>query len=235
MNGNGNVAASESVPAAPSAAPSASGDPAAAPAEGAVPAAAVAIDAAAAISAVVASATPAAQPAPQNGPQQGGAPQQHGHQQHGQHGSHNRHPNQNQNRNQQHQRHQQQPRPPEQTFPVEGFLDVDHRGNGRLRMQKFNFVSQPDDPEVPRHLIDRDKLRAGSLITGQSVKRNGRLQMTRIESVEGLPPAQVAARTLFQNLTVIDPDDRLVMETTGKEILTRVIDIVAPIGLGQRA
>ena len=132
---------------------------------------------------------------------------------------------------------QQQQRPqPRQEPPVaiEGVLDVDHRGNGRLRNAKLNFLPQPDDPDVPRHMIERDRLRGGSLITGQAVRRNGRLQLIRTETVEGLPPQQASARTLFQNLTVIDPDDRLVMETTSKETLTRVIDIVSPIGLGQR-
>ena len=133
------------------------------------------------------------------------------------------------------QRPQQRPQPrQEPPVAIEGVLDIDHRGNGRLRIAKLNFLPQPDDPDVPRHMIERDRLRGGSLITGQAVRRNGRLQLIRTESVEGLAPQQAAARTLFQNLTVIDPDDRLVMETTPKETLTRVIDIVAPIGLGQR-
>jgi transcription termination factor Rho len=136
---------------------------------------------------------------------------------------------------QQQQRQQQRPQPrQEPPVAIEGVLDVDHRGNGRLRSAKLNFLPQQDDPDVPRHMIDRDKLREGALITGQAVRRNGRLQLIRTETVEGLPPQQAAARTLFQNLTVIDPDDRLVMETTPKETLTRVIDIVSPIGLGQR-
>ena len=141
-----------------------------------------------------------------------------------------------QQQNQQRQQQQQQRPQPRQEPPVaiEGVLDVDHRGNGRLRTAKLNFLPQQDDPDVPRHMIERDRLRPGSLITGQAVRRNGRLQLIRTETVEGLPPQQVAARTLFQNLTVIDPDDRLVMETTPKETLTRVIDIVSPIGLGQR-
>jgi transcription termination factor Rho len=83
-------------------------------------------------------------------------------------------------------------------------------------------------------MIDRDKLRPGVQLTGQAVRRNGRLQLIKTDTVEGLPPQEAAKRTAFQNLTVIDPDDRLVMETTSKEILTRVIDIVSPIGLGQR-
>src|SRR5437660_8465859 len=134
-------------------------------------------------------------------------------------------------------RSQQQQRPQPRQEPavaIEGVLDVDHRGNGRLRSAKLNFLPQVDDPDVPRHMIERDRLREGSLITGQAVRRNGRLQLIRTETVEGLSPQQAAARTLFQNLTVIDPDDRLIMETTPKETLTRVIDIVSPIGLGQR-
>jgi transcription termination factor Rho len=137
------------------------------------------------------------------------------------------------------QRHPQQPRPQPQprhepSQPVEGVLDVDHRGNGRLRNFRFNFLPQQDDADVPRHLIDRDRLRPGVLLTGQAVRRNARLQLIKTETVEGLPPQEAARRTAFQNLTVIDPDDRVVLETTPKELLTRVIDIVAPIGLGQR-
>jgi transcription termination factor Rho len=131
------------------------------------------------------------------------------------------------------QRPQQQPRH-EPAQPVEGVLDVDHRGNGRLRNPKYNFLPQQDDVDVPRHIIDRDRLRGGVMLTGQAVRRNGRLQLIKTDSVEGLPPQEAARRTAFQNLTVVDPDDRVVLETTSKELLTRVIDIVAPIGLGQR-
>jgi transcription termination factor Rho len=113
-------------------------------------------------------------------------------------------------------------------------LDVDHRGNGRLRTPKFNFLPQQDDVDVPRHIIDRDRLRPGVQIAGQAVRRNGRLQLVKTDTVEGLPPVEAARRTAFQNLTVIDPDDRVVLETNGKELLTRVIDIVSPVGLGQR-
>ena len=145
----------------------------------------------------------------------------------------NRPPQQQQHRHSQQQRPQQQPRH-EPAQPVEGVLDVDHRGNGRLRNPKYNFLPQQDDVDVPRHIIDRDRLRAGVMLTGQAVRRNGRLQLIKTDSVEGLPPQDAARRTAFQNLTVVDPDDRVVLETTSKELLTRVIDIVAPIGLGQR-
>src|SRR5262249_22804311 len=140
----------------------------------------------------------------------------------------------------QHQRHQQQrqqqqqQRQQEPAVPIEGVLDVDHRGNGRLRSAKLNFLPQQDDPDVPRHMVERDRLRPGVMLTGQAVRRNGRLQLIKTHTVEGLPPMEAAKRTAFQNLTVIDPDDRLVMETTTKELSTRVIDIDSPVGLGQR-
>src|SRR5205807_4300460 len=132
----------------------------------------------------------------------------------------------------QQQRHQQQRQEP--AVPIEGVLDIDHRGNGRLRTAKLNFLPQQDDPDVPRHMIERDRLRPGVHLGGQAVRRNGRLQLIKTESVEGVTPQEAAKRTAFQNLTVIDPDDRVVLETTSKELLTRVIDIVSPIGLGQR-
>ena len=180
---------------------------------------------------------------PQQGqPQQSGQPQQGGQPRHGQprgRHQHQRHQNQQNDPNQQNQNHQNQPRQQQQRQPevmvaCEGVLDIDHRGNGKLRFARHNFLPQQDDVEVPRHLIDRDKLRPGSMLAGQAARRNGRLQLVKADTVEGLTPQQAAARTAFSNLTVVDPDDRLVMETTSKETLTRIIDIVSPIGLGQR-
>jgi len=151
-----------------------------------------------------------------------------------QQGQQQRHPQQQQQRQRHQQQQQQQQQRQEPAVPCEGVLDVDHRGNGRLRTPKYNFLPQQDDVDVPRHIIDRDRLRPGVQIAGQAVRRNGRLQLIKTESVEGLPPQEAARRTAFQNLTVIDPDDRVVLETNGKELLTRVIDIVSPVGLGQR-
>ena len=144
------------------------------------------------------------------------------------------HQRHNQQRHNQQQRHPQQQQSREPAQAVEGLLDVDHRGNGMLRALKYNFLPQADDVQVPKHIVERDKLRPGWVVQGQAVRRNGKLQLIKTDTIEGLPTADAVKRTAFQNLTVIDPDDRLVMETTPKELLTRVIDIVAPIGLGQR-
>src|SRR6266850_1135187 len=123
----------------------------------------------------------AQQPAPEGPPPGEGAPQsldsppqppqqQQNRPQHQRHG-------------QQQQRAQQQPRH-EPAQPVDGILDVDHRGNGRLRNFRNNFLPQQDDPDVPRHIIERDHLRPGVLLAGQAVRRNGRLQLIKTESVE---------------------------------------------------
>jgi transcription termination factor Rho len=176
-----------------------------------------------------ASASASGAPADASSPGDPGGPvAEHTRGQPGQHGRHHGQPRH------AHNQQRQQPRQ-EPMQAVEGVLDVDHRGNGRLRDPKRNFLPQQEDVEVPRHIIDRERLRPGSLVAAQAARRNGRLQVLKVDSVEGIAPPQAAARTAFQNLTVIDPDDRLVMETTTKELLTRVIDIVAPIGLGQRA
>jgi len=117
---------------------------------------------------------------------------------------------------------------------VTGVLEIDDRGHGRLRRIEKNFLPTEHDAEVPRHLIERLRLRAGWLINGQALPRNGRLQLHRVEQVEGLPLEEASQRIAFANLTSIDPDRRIQLETTGAELLTRAIDLIAPIGFGQR-
>src|SRR5713226_6849108 len=81
-------------------------------------------------------------------PPQGGAEAQQGQPQGG--------PQQRPQQQGQHRQQQQRPQPrQEPPVAIEGVLDVDHRGNGRLRSAKLNFLPQPDDPDVPRHLIER--------------------------------------------------------------------------------
>src|SRR5262249_54272460 len=90
-------------------------------------------------------------------------------------------------------RQQQQPRPQprqEPPVPIEGALDVAPLGKGRLRSAKLTSLPQPDAPDVPRHMTARDRLREGPLTPAQAVRRNGRRQLTRPETVEGLPPQQ---------------------------------------------
>jgi len=122
-----------------------------------------------------------------------------------------------------------------QLLQVEGVLDSEVRGpNAFLRRAEKNFLPSPDDPEVPKHLVQRLRLRPGARI-GAQAQSKGKLVVQRIDTVDGLPPDQAWNRPDFSSLTVIDPIRRVRLETTGKEALTRVLDLIAPIGFGQRA
>ena len=123
---------------------------------------------------------------------------------------------------------------PEVTEEVEGVLQFEGKGNGYLRDAKRSYLPQPFDVEVPRWLIDRMHLQAGLLVKGQATTRNMKRVLARIDELEGTDPIAVARRTHFQNLTATDPTEKLVMETRADEMIGRVLDLVAPIGLGAR-
>ncbi|HEU4384020.1 MAG TPA: transcription termination factor Rho [Anaeromyxobacteraceae bacterium] len=123
---------------------------------------------------------------------------------------------------------------PEVTEEVEGVLQVNGKGNGWLRDPKRSYVPQPLDVEVPRSLVERTHLQAGVLVKGLATVRNMKRVLARIDAVEGTDPMAVARRTHFHNLTATDPTERLVMETRSDEMVGRVLDLVAPIGLGAR-
>jgi transcription termination factor Rho len=122
-----------------------------------------------------------------------------------------------------------------QNVPGEGVLDFDGRGNfGFLRQTKRSFMVAHDDPEIPRHVIQRLRLRPGQLITGVGFQRGPRVQLTRIDAVDGDPLEIASKRPNFQDLTSVDPLRRIHLEHEPKDYVTRVLDLIAPIGFGQR-
>ncbi len=122
-----------------------------------------------------------------------------------------------------------------QLVEVEGILDSEIRGpNAFLRRAEKNYLASPDDPEVPKHLVQRLRLRPGSRLVAHAQSK-GKLVVQRIDTVDGVAPDEAWNRPDFSSLTVIDPIRRIHLETTGKEALTRVLDLIAPIGFGQRA
>jgi transcription termination factor Rho len=124
---------------------------------------------------------------------------------------------------------------PEVTEEVEGVLQFEGKGLGWLRDPKKSYVAQPFDVEVPRWLVERMHLQPGVLVKGQAAVRNMKRSLTRVDQVEGTDPIAVARRTHFQNLTATDPTEKLLMETRPDELVGRVLDLIAPIGLGARA
>ncbi len=123
---------------------------------------------------------------------------------------------------------------PETTEEVEGVLQFEGKGLGWLRDPKKSYLPQPFDVEVPRWLVDRMHLQPGVLVKGVAAVRNMKRVLTRVDLVEGTDPVAVARRTHFHNLTATDPTEKLMMETRADEMVGRVLDLIAPIGLGAR-
>jgi len=123
---------------------------------------------------------------------------------------------------------------PEAVEEVEGVLQFEGKGSGYLRDPKRSYLPQPFDVEVPRWLVDRMHLQPGLHVKGVAAVRNMKRVLTKIDTLEGTDPIAVARRTHFHNLTATDPTERLVMETRSDELIGRVLDLVAPIGLGAR-
>jgi transcription termination factor Rho len=120
-------------------------------------------------------------------------------------------------------------------IPVEGalYLPAKESAPGVLVSAKANYLPSPHDPLVPRELISREGLEAGAQIAGFAVE-GSRPVVKRVETVEGLPPAAFRQRPAFNELISIDPHDHLKLETTSDEMCGRVVDLLAPIGRGQR-
>jgi transcription termination factor Rho len=120
---------------------------------------------------------------------------------------------------------------PEQA--VEGVLYVPESGHGILVSAKNNYLPTDRDPIIPRELIQRERLEAGAHLEGVAAAGRRRA-LTRIERVEGTTPEQFRSRPAFTDLVSIDPHERLVLETEPDEMCGRVVDLVTPIGRGQR-
>ncbi|MDQ6973879.1 MAG: transcription termination factor Rho [Mariprofundaceae bacterium] len=126
------------------------------------------------------------------------------------------------------------------TIYSEGVLEILPDGFGFLRSAEANYLSGPDDVYVSTHQIRRSFLRKGDTVTGEiRIPRKGEKYsaLKTVDSINGEPPAVARTKVLFDNLTPLYPDERLVMEIadpTHKDKTGRVIDLVSPIGKGQR-
>jgi len=118
---------------------------------------------------------------------------------------------------------------------ITGVLEIMPDGYGFLR--RDNYLQGAKDAYVPPQYIRRFNLRPGDLITGPCKKQrdNDRYQaLLYIKEVNGQTPDKMIRRPHFDRLTPIYPDERYVLETVRNELSTRIIDLVAPIGKGQR-
>jgi len=119
---------------------------------------------------------------------------------------------------------------------VEGVLDTDVKGqNAFLRQAKRSYLPQQDDPEIPKNLVNKLRLRPGQMLVAQAQVRGNKALVQRVDSVDGMAPEQAARLPHFQDLTSVDPTERIKLEHGHKEMVARVLDVVAPLGKGQRA
>ena len=119
----------------------------------------------------------------------------------------------------------------------EGTLEILPDGFGFLRSPDYHYLSCPDDIYVSPSQIRRFGLRTGATVSGQirPPKENERyFALLRVEAINYQDPNQLSEKVFFDDLTPLHPDQRIVLETTPDEINTRVIDLIVPIGFGQR-
>jgi len=121
---------------------------------------------------------------------------------------------------------------------AEGVLEILDEGYGFLRSSDYNYNPGPDDIYVSPSQIKRFDLRTGDTISGQvrPPKESERyFALLKIEAINTEPPEVSKHKTLFDNLTPLYPEEPFKLEIDAEEVTTRIIDLMCPIGKGQRA
>jgi transcription termination factor Rho len=119
----------------------------------------------------------------------------------------------------------------------EGVLEILQDGFGFLRSPDYNYLPGPDDIYISPSQIKRFGLRKGDTIAGQvrPPKDQERFfALLQVHGINAVPAEQATHRPLFDNLTPLYPQRRINLETKKEEINTRVLNLVSPIGMGQR-
>ncbi|HYN04826.1 MAG TPA: transcription termination factor Rho, partial [Vicinamibacteria bacterium] len=120
---------------------------------------------------------------------------------------------------------------------AEGVLEVMPDGYGFLRAPESSYLAGPDDIYVSPSQIRRFELRTGDTVSGQvRPPREGEryFALIKVEAVNFDPPEAATDKVLFDNLTPLYPNQRLRLETTQDNMTARVLDMLTPLGKGQR-
>ena len=118
-----------------------------------------------------------------------------------------------------------------------GVLEVMQDGYGFLRSPDFNYLPGPDDIYVSPSQIKRFQLKTGHQVSGQirPPKSKERFYaLLRVEQINGKPPEEIKNCILFENFTPLYPEDKFNLETDDKNYSMRIMDLISPIGMGQR-
>jgi len=120
---------------------------------------------------------------------------------------------------------------------AEGVLEIMPDGYGFLRSAGYNYLAGPDDIYVSPAQIRMFALRKGDTVYGQirMPRDNERFfAIMRVDTINGVPSGEAMRRVHFDNLTPLYPEQQIKLETTAEKLSTRVVDLVSPIGKGQR-
>jgi transcription termination factor Rho len=130
--------------------------------------------------------------------------------------------------------------PPAAEIPLEpgyGLLEMHPNGYGFLRSPDNTYSRERSDPFVPGTMIEKYGLRQGIMIRGtvQPARRQQGPRLREITDVDGMPPEQYLSVKNFDAKTPINPDKWFKLETGPQPLTTRVLDLLTPLGRGQRA
>src|SRR3984885_40029 len=126
---------------------------------------------------------------------------------------------------------------PNEVLYGEGVLEVLPDGFGFLRSPNYNYLPSAEDIYVSPAQIRRFDLKKGDTLSGTirpPKEKEKYFALLKVDSINGNTPEKAKERILFENLTPLYPNKRLVMETTKEKLSMRVLDLAAPIGKGQR-
>src|SRR6266850_1505632 len=119
----------------------------------------------------------------------------------------------------------------------EGVLEILPDGFGFLRSPEYNYLPCPDDIYISPSQIRRFGLRNGHVVQGQirPPKESERyFALLRVEAINGEDPERITDTSNFEDLTPLHPNRRIILEAEPKELNMRIVDLVTPIGMGQR-
>lgn len=126
---------------------------------------------------------------------------------------------------------------PNEVLYGEGVLEILPDGFGFLRSPNYNYLPSAEDIYVSPAQIRRFDLKKGDTLCGTirpPKDKEKYFALLKVDKINGRSPEKAKERILFENLTPLYPDERIVMETTKDKLSTRVLDLAAPIGKGQR-
>src|SRR6266478_5179671 len=116
----------------------------------------------------------------------------------------------------------------------DGVIEISGKGFGFLRDSKRNFVQTPQDIFVTPEIVRRFGLSDGMWIHGETRRGNRGPQLVKLLTINGEEPPKYQGLRPFEELTTINPNKRIKLETDPERYTTRIMDLMTPLGMGQR-